>query len=286
MFTIGSIILGLILVFAGYLLHGGSMVIFVRAWTEFVTIVGGALGIFLASNGLPIVSATLKQFLSLLKPDPYSKKEFLNLLVMLYQILNLARREGLLGIESHLEDPHKSSILGANKLFSHDHHASSFFCDTMKVIVSGGVKPHDLADMMEMDLEAMHHEEDMVPSAVYNAGDAMPAVGICACVLGVIITLGKIGGDPKDLGASIGLALVGTFAGILIAYIVCFPLSKALGKRIAVQGQYMNCIRHAIFSFARGEAPMTCVEFARRNIEPSLRPSFSEMEQAAKQKKA
>lgn len=286
MFTIGSILLGLILVFAGYLLHGGSMFIFIHAWTEFITILGGALGIFLAANGMPVVKATISQLLASLKPDPYTKKEFLNLLVMLYQILNLARREGLLGIESHLEDPHKSSILGANKLFSHNHHASGFFCDTMKVIVSGGVKPHDLADMMEMDLEMMHHEETLVPDAIYNAGDAMPAVGICACVLGVIITLGKIGGDPKDLGASIGLALVGTFVGILFAYIVFFPMSKSLGKRIAVQGQYMNCIRHAVFSFARGEAPMTCVEFARRNIEPSLRPSFSEMEQAAKQKKA
>jgi chemotaxis protein MotA len=285
MFTVGSIILGLILVFTGYLLHGGSMTIFIRAWTEFITILGGALGIFLASNGMPVVKASIAQILKLLKPDAYTKPEFLKLLVMLYQILNLARREGLLGIEVHLEDPHKSSILGANHLFIHDHHASSFFCDTMKVIVSGGVKPHDLADMMEMDLENMHHEENMVPDAIYNAGDAMPAVGICACVLGVIITLGKIGGDPKDLGAAIGLALVGTFAGILFAYIVFFPFSKALGKRNAVQGMYMNCIRHAIFSFARGEAPMTCVEFARRNIEPSLRPSFSEMEQAAKQKK-
>jgi chemotaxis protein MotA len=285
MFTIFSIALGLTLVFTGYLLHGGSMVIFVKAWTEFITILGGALGIFLAANGLPVVKSTIASLLNMLKPDPYTKPAFLELLVMLYQILNLARREGLLGIEVHLEDPHKSSILGANKLFSHDHHASAFFCDTMKVIVSGGVKPHDLAEMMEMDLEAAHKEETIVPDAIYNAGDAMPAVGICACVLGVIITLGKIGGDPKDLGAAIGLALVGTFAGILFAYIVFFPVSKALGKRIETQSLYIGCIRHAIFSFARGEAPMTCVEFARRNISPALRPSFTETETAAKAKK-
>ena len=273
------------LIFAGYVLHGGSMMIFAHAWTEFVSILGGALGIFLAANGMPVVKKSISAFLNLIKPDLYTKPAFLDLLVTLYQILNLARREGLLGIESHLEDPHKSTILGANKLFSHDHHASDFFCDTMKVIVSGGVKPHDLADMMEMDLEALHKEENLVPDAIYNAGDAMPAVGICACVLGVIITLGKIGGDPKDLGAAIGLALVGTFAGILFAYVVFFPISKAMGKRIAVQGQYMNCIRHAIFSFARGEAPMTCIEFARRNIEPINRPSFGDMEKAAKAKK-
>lgn len=285
MFTVISIIIGLILVMTGYLLHGGSLMVFAHAWTEFITILGGALGIFLAANGMKVVKMSIAQILNLLKPDPYTKQEFLNLLVMLYQILNVARREGLLGIEPHLEDPHKSTILGQNKLFIHNHHASHFFCDTMKVIVSGGVKPHDLADMMEMDLDAMHSEENLVPDAIYNAGDAMPAVGICACVLGVIITLGKIGGEASVLGNAIGLALVGTFVGILFAYIVFFPFSKALGARVRIEGQYLNCIKHAIFSFARGEAPMTCVEFARRNIDPSNRPGFSEMETAAKAKK-
>ena len=285
MFCFIGIIIGLILIFAGYLIHGGSMVIFVHAWTEYITILGGAVGIFLASNGMKVTTQTIAALLGMLKPDPYTKQEFLNLLVMLYQILNLARREGLLGIEVHLEDPHKSTILGQNKVFIHNHHAEHFFCDTMKVIVSGGVKPHDLADMMDMDLEITHAEEHRVPDALQNIGDAMPAVGICACVLGVIITLGKIGGDPAVLGASIGLALVGTFLGILMAYSVFFPLVKALTARISSEGAYMNCIKHAIFSFARGEAPMTCIEFARRNIDPSSRPGFSEMEQAAKGKK-
>jgi chemotaxis protein MotA len=155
----------------------------------------------------------------------------------------------------------------------------------MKVIVSGGVKPHDLADLMELDLEMTKQESHVVPDAVQNAGDAMPAVGICACVLGVIITMGLIGGDTRALGAAIALALVGTFLGIFLAYVVFFPLAKAITLKHKGEEQYLNCIRQAIFSFARGESPITCVEFARRNIEPSNRPGFSEMEKAVKGKK-
>ncbi len=283
MITFVGIIFGIICVFAGYLIHGGSMAIFVAAWTEYITIGGGAIGIFLASNSMKVVKQTINGLLHLLHPD-FSKADYLELLTSLYQMFNVARRDGLLGIEEHLEHPHKSSILGSNKRFLHGH-SCAFFCDTMKVIVSGGVKPHDLSEMMEMDLEIAKAESHIVPDAIQNAGDAMPAVGICACVLGVIITMGLIGGDTRALGAAIALALVGTFLGIFLAYIVFFPIAKALGLKHRGEEQYNNCIRHAIFSFARGESPITCVEFARRNIDPSNRPGFSEMEKAVKGKK-
>ena len=171
-------------------------------------------------------------------------------------------------MEEHVEHPEKSPILSKNQVFVHDHHAAHFFCDTMKLIMGGGVTPHDLSDMMETDLENMHKEEHLIPDSVQNAADAMPAVGIVACVLGVMITMGKIGGDPKDIGHAVAIALVGTFLGILISYVMVAPFSRALTQRMAIQSQYMNCIRAALFSFARGEAPVTCVEFARRNIEP------------------
>jgi chemotaxis protein MotA len=267
MITFIGMILAICCIFAGYLLHGGSMMVFAAAWTEFISIGGGAIGIYVASNGMGIVKATFPAILHLLHPD-YAKKDYLDLLTNIYQMFNVARRDGLLGIEEHLEHPHKSSILGQNHRFLHGH-SSAFFCDTMKVIVSGGVKPIDLADMMEMDLEAAKAEGHLVPDSLQNVGDALPAVGICACVLGVIITMGQIGGSPAALGASIGLALVGTFLGIFGAYLLFFPLVRAI----------------AIFSFARGESPITCVEFARRNIDPSVRPGFTEMEKAVKGKK-
>ena len=282
MFLIIGIVFGLVCIFAGYLLHGGQMVIFVQAWTEYIVILGGAFGIFLGGNGMGMVNKTISELLHMLSPDPFSKDEFLRLLALLYQIFNVARHDGLLGIEVHLEDPAKSKILGANHVFLHDHTACPFFCDTMKVIVLGGVKPHDLAEMMEMDLDTAHAEHHLVPDAVQNTGDAMPAVGIIACVLGVIITMGKIGGDPAEIGHAIGMALVGTMTGILVAYVVFYPIARAMGMRSRTHGQYLTCIRQAIFSFARGESPMTCIEFARRNIDPSVRPGFTEMEKFVK----
>ncbi len=282
MFTILGIVIGLICIFTGFALHGGNFGVFVAAWTEYIVIGGAAVGIFLAANGMDVMMKSIAAVLGILKPDPFNKAEFLRLLTLLYQIFNVARRDGLLGIEAHLEDPHKSKILGSNHVFSHNHHASSFFCDTMKVIVSGGVKPHDLSDMMEMDLDQSHAEQAIVTDAIQNVGDAMPAVGIIACVLGVVITMGKIGGEAAAIGYAIGLALVGTMVGVLAAYLIFFPITRAISLRQRTEAQYLNCIRHAIFSFARGEAPMTCIEFARRNIDPSLRPEFSEMEKTVK----
>jgi chemotaxis protein MotA len=283
MMVIVGIAFGLACVFGGYLLHHGSMQVFVVAWTEYIIIVGGAIGIFMAGNGLPVMKQTIAQCLNLLKPDPFqSKDEFMKLLTMMYQLFSVARRDGLLGLEPHMEDPHKSSIISKNHTFLHHHHATAFFCDTMKVVISGGVTPHDLAEMMEIDIDSAKAEAHIIPDAVANASDAMPAVGIVACVLGVVITMGNIGGEASEIGKSVAVALIGTFLGIMISYLVVSPLARALGLRHRGEENYLTCMKHALFSFARGESPITCVEFARRQIDPSIRPGFSEMEKALK----
>ncbi len=282
MIVIAGILFGVFSFAAAYFLHGGSIGIFFDAWTEFIAIGGGAFGIFLAGNGVSGVKNAIAGLLHLLKPDPYSKKAFTDLLVMLYQIFSVARRDGLLGLESHLEDPKKSTIMSKNHTFLHDHHAVEFFCDTLKVIVSGGVQPHSLDEMMEIDIEATHKAESMTPDALQNVGDAMPAVGIVACILGVVITMGKIGGDPLAIGHAIGIALIGTLLGIFAAYVVMFPAVRAMAGRHVTSGAYVACIRQAVFSFARGEPPVTCIEFARRCIDPALRPGFDELDKAVK----
>jgi chemotaxis protein MotA len=278
-----GLIFALVSVFAGFVLHGGPMGVFVDAWTEYIVILGSAVGIFLAANGLGVLKRTIADFLHLLKPSAFTAKEFLNLLAMMYQLFYIARKEGLLAMEQHVETPEKSTIFTKYPSFLHNHHAVHFLCDNMKVVMSGGVTPIDLNEMMEMDLESAAKEAHVVPEAVQNAADAMPALGIVACVLGVIITMGKIGGDPRDIGMSVGIALVGTFLGISVSYLVGAPISRAIQLSHGPEEQYMACIRNAMFSFARGEAPMTCVEFARRNIPPSLRPEFGETEKTCKE---
>lgn len=287
MMTVVGIAFGLLCVFGGYLLHHGSMSIFVVAWTEYIIIIGGAIGIFIGGNGMTVTKQTVAAILHLLKPDPFTnKEEFMKLLVMMYQLFSVARRDGLLGLEPHMEDPHKSTIMSKNETFLHSHHATAFFCDTMKVVISGGVSPMDLSEMMEIDIESAKAEAHIIPDAVANASDAMPAVGIVACVLGVVITMNHIGGEASEIGKSVAVALVGTFLGIMVSYLVVSPIARALGMRHRGEDTYIMAMKHALFSFARGESPITCVEFARRQIDPSVRPGFSEMEKALKAAKA
>lgn len=284
MFAFIGIIIGLVATLVGYLMHGGQFGVLIQI-NEIITLVGAALGIFLGSYGMKTFQATIKAVLGLLKPEA-GKQAYLDLLKMMYQLFTVARKEGLLGLEKHIERPEESDIIKKFPSFLGNHHAVHFFCDTMKVVLTGAVGPHDLSEMMEMDLDVAH-EEEMVPAeALQNVADAMPAVGIVAAVLGVIITMGKIDQGPATIGHSVAAALVGTFLGIFIGYVCIAPVSKSVAARVKSGGMYMNCIRHALFSFARGESPITCVEFARRQIEPSIRPGFVEMETTVKEKDA
>lgn len=285
MFAYIGIALGVICIVMGYVLHGGKIDILIQP-TEFLIIFGGALGIFLGSSGVKTMQTTIKACMKLLKPDPANKQAYLNLLKMMYQLFTLARKEGLLGLEQHVENPESSEIISKYPEFLANEHAVHFFSDTMKVILTGAVGPHDLAEMMEIDLEIAHEEEHQPADAVGNVADAMPAVGIIAAVLGIIITMGKMDKGPEVIGKSIAVALVGTFLGIFAGYVIFGPLAKSLDARARAEGQYLNCIRYALFSFARGESPITCVEFARRNIDPSVRPSFHELETGVKDKAA
>ncbi|MCU0316025.1 MAG: flagellar motor stator protein MotA [Fimbriimonadaceae bacterium] len=284
MFAIIGIVVAIVCTLLGYILHHGDVAVLIQP-TEIIIIIGAALGIFLGSFGIKTFQATIKAILAMLKPDR-AKQQYIELLRMMYQLFSVARKEGLLGLERHIEKPEESEIIKKFPSFLSDHHATHFFCDTMKVILTGAVGPHDLSEMMELDLEVAHTEELRPSEALTTVGDAMPAVGIVAAVLGVIITMGKIDAGASVIGQSVAAALVGTFMGIFVGYCICAPLAKSIATRVGSNGMYMNCIRHALFSFARGESPITCVEFARRQIEPSIRPGFAELETAVKEKDA
>ncbi|MBX3097191.1 MAG: flagellar motor stator protein MotA [Fimbriimonadaceae bacterium] len=284
MFTYIGIVIALASMLAGYTMHHGQISALIVP-SEYVTIFGMGIGLMIASNGLPVTIKAIKAALGLLKPPP-SQQQFMDLLKMMFALFTVARKEGLLGLESHVENPADSEIIKKNAYFLANHHASDFFCDTMKVILTGSVGPHDLSEMMELDLEVAHAEDHKLVGAWQGTGDSMPAIGIVAAVLGIVITMGKIGGEAVVIGKSVGQALVGTFLGILSGYGFFMPIANSIAARQTIEGSYMNCIRHALFSFARGESPITCVEFARRNIDPTFRPGFAEMETAVKEKEA
>lgn len=264
-------------------MHGGKIGVLIQI-SEFIIIGGAGLGALLIGNKPSVLKGIITQCVGILKPNPYNKESFTELLQVLYSIFYAARKDGLVGIEPHVEDPHNSEIFKQYPSFHGNHHAVDFLADTMKVLLTGAVEDHHLSEILEMDLEQHHHEAMEVPHALQTVGDAMPGFGIVAAVLGVIITMGKIGGSPEVIGKSVAAALVGTFVGILLAYGVFGPLAQALTGRLSSEERYMGVIRTALLSFARGDPPITSVEFARRNIDPELRPSFSELEELTRRK--
>lgn len=285
MFLIIGLVVVLGSVVLGYVAHHGNLLVLWQ-WTEFVIIGGAGLGALIIGNPPSVLKGIVSSTTALLKPSPYSEKSYGELLQVLYDIFQKARKDGLVGLEAHIEEPAKSDIFQKYPNFTNNHHALDFLCDTLKVLLSGAVEDHHLAEILDMDLEQQHHEQMAVPHALTRVGDAMPGFGIVAAVLGVIITMGKIGGSAAEVGASVAAALVGTFLGILLSYGVIGPIATAMETRIKAEHAYMLCIRTALLSFARGDSPMTAVEFARRNIEPGERPSFGELEALTRKKAA
>jgi chemotaxis protein MotA len=283
------VIIGLLIVMGsvigGYMMHHGQLMVLMQV-NEFIIIGGAGLGSMIIANPVQLVKRVFSHTFALVKPNAFGEKAYAELLQVLYDVFQTARKDGLVGLETHIEEPETSELFGKYPLFHKNHHAVNFLADTMKVMLSGAVEDHHLSEILDLDLEQMHEEEMAVPAALNRVGDAMPGFGIVAAVLGVIITMGAIGGDPKELGQSVAAALVGTFLGILLAYGVIGPMAVAIEMRIKAEHAYMACIRTALLSFARGDSPMTSVEFARRNIEPADRPSFTELEQMTRRRAA
>jgi chemotaxis protein MotA len=276
--------IGLLVVFgcviAGYLMHHGNLAVLNQPH-EFVIILGAALGSLIVATPMKIIKMIVGQLKGLLAARP-GKKEYLELLTLEYELFQLAQRSGLLGWEEHINDPNKSSIFSKYPSVLKDHHALVFMTDTMKVIVSGSADPHDLDNLMDVDMETLHNEEGKAPTALNTVSDAMPGLGIVAAVLGIIITMEKIDGPPAEVGMSVASALVGTFIGILLSYGVLGPLAVAMGHRNSEMGKYIECIKHGLLAHAKGVSPSIAVEFARRSITPNERPSFDELEKACR----
>jgi chemotaxis protein MotA len=283
------VIVGLVVVFGsilfGYTMHHGHIIVLLQ-WSEFIIIGGSALGAFLVSNPMSVVMGSVRSVLALLKPNPYSEKAYAELLQVLYEVFQKARKDGLVGLESHIEEPEKSEIFKKYEFFGKHKHALPFLCDTLKVLLTGAVEDHHLAEILDLDLERQMEESKAIPAALAKIGDALPGFGIVAAVLGVVITMGSIGGSASEIGEKVAAALVGTFLGILLSYGMVNPIANAIEARLRSENDYMACIRTALLAFARGDAPMTCVEFARRNIEPVERPTFAELESLTRRRAA
>jgi chemotaxis protein MotA len=278
-------VIGIVIVFGavigGFLMEKGHLAILAQP-AELLIIAGAATGTLLVANPVRILKAIVAGLMGTLKGSPFTKARYLNTLKMMYQFLNKVRKEGLLSVEMDVEKPKESSIFKNYPEFLGDHHARDFLCDTLRTAITGGVEPFDMDQMMELDMEVHHHEATQPVNALTTVADALPGLGIVAAVLGVVITMGSLGGPPEEIGEKVAAALVGTFLGILMCYGVAGPLSSNMAKTADAHNEYLHVLRVLLLSFLKGAAPMIAIEMGRRAIPAHVRPSFDEMEKNCK----
>jgi chemotaxis protein MotA len=256
------------------------MMVIINAFTgEFIIIFGCAVSAFLIANSGDAIKHTMSYFSALSKPEAYSKADYVELLATLFTVFKLARTKGWLAIEQHIENPHESELFGRFPTFQHNHHASVFLCDYLRIISLGNENPFELEALMDVEIETIAHHEAHPGHAVQAMADGIPALGIVAAVLGVIKTMASISEPPEVLGKMIGGALVGTFLGVWLSYAFVSPIAGAMSHKATTQIMYFKAIKTALIAFLNGAAPQVAVEFARKVLPHNVQPTFLELEE-------
>jgi chemotaxis protein MotA len=281
MFAIIGIIVVLGAVVGGYLMEHGQIGVLVQP-AELLIIGGAGLGTLLVANPLSTLLGIVHGLITVLKGSPYTRDYYLETLKMLNGLFMQARKQGMVKLEEDVENPAKSQVFSKYPKFLANHHAVDFVCDTLRMAISGGVPAFDLDQMMETDMEVHHHEVSLPVNALSTVADSLPGLGIVAAVLGVVITMGALGGPPEEIGHKVAAALVGTFLGILLCYGFLGPLASNLQKINDAENSYLRCLRTGVIAFVKGSAPVLAVEFARRSVPGDLRPSFKDFEAACR----
>jgi chemotaxis protein MotA len=277
-------IIGIIVVFGavlgGYLIERGNIRVLLQP-AELLIIAGAASGTVLIANPLHVLKAIVGGVVQIFKGSPLTRARYLGSLKLGYQLLNKARRQGLMSLEPDIEDPGNSSLFNQDPDFLKSHHVRAFFCDSMRMAISG-VDAFELDQLIELDLEVLHHDATQPVASLTTVADSLPGLGIVAAVLGVVITMGALGGPPEEIGHKVAAALVGTFLGVLLCYGLVGPLASNMAKLADEERAYLNVLRVLIISFLKGTAPILAVEAARRAVPSHVRPGFQELEEACR----
>ncbi len=283
MISIAGILVVFAAVICGFLMEKGNLAVLVQP-AELITIGGAALGTLLTANPIHVLKGIVSNLTGVLGGSKYTKKRYLDTFKMMFNLFGKARKEGLVAIESDVEIPDKSAIFTPYPTFLKDHHLRDFVCDTMRMAIMGGVNAFDVDQMMEQDMEVHHHSASAPIHALTSVADALPGLGIVAAVLGIVVTMGALGGPPEEIGHKVAAALVGTFLGILMCYGVLGPLSSNMGKLSEDENAYYHVMRVLMLAFIKGTSPIMAVEMARRAVPGHIRPGFSEVEKACRDK--
>lgn len=285
MFVIIGWLVILVCVFGVYIVHGGNIMVILQALPfELITIGGATVGAFLANNQMKVVKATMRGLGSCFKGSKYTKERYLELMALMYDILQKARKEGLMAIEKDVEEPHDSAIFKKYPTVGSDHHVVEFITDYLRMMVSGNLNAHEIESLMDSEMETHHNEEHAAVAALQRVAGGLPAFGIVAAVLGVVNTMGSVGQPPAVLGGMIGSALVGTFLGILLAYAFAEPLAGVLEQKVEEGSKELQCIKTTLLASMQGYNPSTAIEFGRKVLFSTERPTFIELEAHVKKK--
>ncbi|MBT0569533.1 flagellar motor stator protein MotA [Curvibacter sp. CHRR-16] len=285
MFVIIGWLICLGCVFGVFIAHGGNIGVVLYALPfELITIGGATIGAFVANNQMKVIKKTLAGLGACFKGSKYTKDRYMELLALLFDILQKARKEGLMAIEKDVEEPEQSEIFKKYSTVGSDHHVVEFITDYLRMMVSGNLNAHEIESLMDSEIETHHHEEHAAVAAIQRIAGGLPAFGIVAAVLGVVNTMGSVGQPPAVLGGMIGSALVGTFLGILLAYAFAEPLAGLLEQKVEESGKEFQCIKSTLLASMQGYNPSTAIEFGRKVLYSTERPTFVELEAHVKKK--
>jgi chemotaxis protein MotA len=268
-------------VFGAYAAHGGHLYVLWQP-SEIVIIGGAAIGGLIIGNPISTIKMGVSLALKGWIGKTPSKAEYLELMQLLFQLFQIFRKDGPQAVERHIEEPEKSEIFKAYPSFLKNHHAVDFLCDTMKITLSADLSQYDVDDLLTGDIKAAHVEEHSASHGINGISEALPGLGIVAAVLGIVHTMGLLDQGTEVIGHSVGAALVGTFLGVLMCYGFVGPTVTKMNNDIEAEGRYLEVIKAALVALQRGSPPLVCVEFARRTILPHDRPTFAEVDAAAK----
>jgi chemotaxis protein MotA len=276
-----NLILGIVVVFGcvlgGFAVHGGKLG---ALWqpSELIIIGGAALGALIIANPFSVTRRVLGGVPQLLKGSRYGKEHYAELFGLMYDLLALARKEGMMGLERVIEEPEKAELFTSRARIAGDPHVIEFIQDYLRLIVSGDMDQFQLEALMDLEIETHHRDGEEPAQAMSKVSDALPGFGIVAAVLGIVNTMGALGGPPEEIGQKVAAALVGTFLGILLAYGLMGPMSNAMERLARDESQFYTTLKTCILGFVQGHAPQVAIEFGRKATPAALRPSFKDLE--------
>lgn len=281
MFLIIGLIVVLVMVFGGFWLAGGSFGIILKALPyELMIIFGGSLGAFISANSTGVMGGALKGLGKVMRGPKWRADDYRDILCLMFLLIKTIRSKGVVAIEAHIENPEESKIFQQFPRIVEDHHVIEFICDYIRMLTMNFDDPNQMEDAMNADLERHHKEEHEPQHALQTMADGLPAVGIVAAVLGIVKTMGAIAEPVEVLGGMVGGALVGTFLGIFLSYLMVAPIAGRLDQILSEEGRLFEIIKVVLVAHLQGNAPQISVELGRRNVPGPLMPTFLELEEA------